>query len=282
MVCEHSQMASTISKDRTVEALREVWTSIEDLLSGLSDDEWHTPTVLDGWDVQDNVAHIIGTEEMLNGVAAPAIEIDRGARDHIRNDIGEFNEKWVESIRAMDPPLVLTRFGEVTAERLGVLEAMSQDEWDAESFTPAGKDTFGRFMQIRVFDCWLHEQDIRDAVGRPGDESGLAVEVTLDEMTTALGFVVGKKAGAQPGDRVTFALTDGGAIVRQIHVEVVERAMVVDRLHLPATVVLTMPVGVMTRRCAGRVRPDELLDQIVIDGDEDLAHKILENQAYTI
>ena len=33
------------------------------------------------------------------------------------------------------------------------------------SFTPAGKDTYGRFMQIRVFDCWLHEQDIRDALG---------------------------------------------------------------------------------------------------------------------
>ena len=29
---------------------------------------------------------------------------------------------------------------------------------------------------------WLHEQDIRDAVDRPGDESGLAVEVTLDEL----------------------------------------------------------------------------------------------------
>ena len=143
-----------------------------------------------------------------------------------------------------------------------MLEAMSQEEWDAESFTPAGKDTFGRFMQIRVFDCWLHEQDMRDAVGRPGHESGLAVDVTLDEMTTALGFVVGKKAGAQPGDRVTFALTDGGATVREIHVEVVERAMVVDRLHLPATLVLTMPVGVMTtalcRSCrTGRTaRPD--------------------------
>ena len=58
--------------------------------------------------------------------------------------------------------------------------------------------------------------------------------------------------------------------------------MVVDRLHLPATVVLTMPVGVMTRRCAGRVGPDELRDQINIDGDEDLAEKILENQSYTI
>ena len=76
---------------------------------------------------------------------------------------------------------------------------MSDDEWNAESFTPAGKDTFGRFMQIRVFDCWLHEQDIRDAVGQPGHESGLAVEVVLDEMATALGFVVGKKAGATAG-----------------------------------------------------------------------------------
>ena len=73
---------------------------------------------------------------------------------------------------------------------------MSDDEWNAESFTPAGMDTYGRFMQIRVFDCWLHEQDIRDAVGRPGHETGLAVEVVLDEMATALGFVVGKKAGA--------------------------------------------------------------------------------------
>jgi hypothetical protein len=106
--------------------------------------------------------------------------------------------------------------------------------------------------------------------------------VVLDEMTTALGFVVGKKAGAQPGDRVTFALTDHGAVVREIHVEVVERAMVVDRLHLPATVVLTMPAGVMTRRCAGRVAADELRDMITIDGDEDLAEKILENQSYTI
>jgi hypothetical protein len=137
-------------------------------------------------------------------------------------------------------------------------------------------------MQIRVFDCWLHEQDIRDAVGRRGHESGLAVEVVLDEMATALGFVVGKKAGAAPGQSVTFALTDGGAVVRELHVEVGERAAVVSSLPGAATVTLTMPVGVMTRRCAGRVGPDDLLDQVVIDGDLELAANILRNQTYTI
>ncbi len=275
-------MASNIPKERTVAALGEVWTSLSELLGELSDDQWSLPSPLPGWSVQDNVAHIVGTEAMLAGEAGPSIEIDRDVSRHVRNDIGAFNEQWVESLRPVAPNEVLSRFREITGARLEALEAMSVDEWNAESFTPAGKDTYGRFMQIRVFDCWLHEQDIRDAVGRPGHESGLAVDVVLDEMATALGFVVGKKAGATAGQSVTFALTDGGAVVRRLHVEVGERAAVVSALSGPATVTLTMPIGVMTRRCAGRVGSDELLDQIAIDGELELASRILENQSYTI
>ena len=275
-------MASNIPKDRTVAALGEVWASLGDLLGELSDDEWLLPSPLPGWSVQDNVAHIVGTEAMLAGEPGPNVEIDRDANAHVRNDIGAFNEQWVESMRPMPPNEVLSRFRELTGARLATLEAMSDDEWNAESFTPAGKDTSGRFMQIRVFDCWLHEQDIRDAVGRPGHETGLAVEVVLDEMATALGYVVGKKAGAAPGESVTFALTDGGVVVRELHVEVGERAAVVPALSGPPTVVLTRPVGVMTRRCAGRVGAGDLLDQVTIDGDLALASRILENQSYTI
>ena len=275
-------MASIIPKDRTVAALGEVWASLDGLLRDLSEPDWTLPSPLPGWSVQDNVAHIIGTEAMLAGEPGPTVEIDRDASVHVRNDIGAFNEQWVASLRDTAPSDMLARFGELTRSRLATLSAMTEEEWNAESFTPAGKDTFGRFMQIRVFDCWLHEQDIRDAVGRPGHETGVAVDVVLDEMATALGFVVGKRAGAAPGDRVTFALTDSGVVVRELHVEVGERAAVVPALSGPATVVLTMPIGVMTRRCAGRVGPDELLDQVVIDGDLSLASKILENQVYTI
>jgi uncharacterized protein (TIGR03083 family) len=275
-------MASTILKDRTVAALGEVWASLDELLRTLDEHEWLAPSPLPGWSVQDNVSHIIGTEAMLAGEPGPDVEIDRSSLDHVHNDIGAFNEQWVQALRASPPNEVLSRFRELTGARLASLDRMSEDDWNAESFTPAGRDTYGRFMQIRVFDCWLHEQDIRDAVGRPGHESGLAVDVVLDELATALGFVVGKKAGAAAGDRVTFALTDGGAIVRRLHVEVGDRAAVVEELSGPPTVVLTMPVGVMTRRCAGRVAGDDLLDQVVIDGNLELASKILENQSYTI
>ena len=275
-------MASIVAKDRTVAALGEVWTSLGELLAGLDDEQWQLASPLPGWSVQDNVAHIVGTEAMLAGEPGPTVEIDREANPHVRNDIGAFNEQWVESLRPVPPNEVLSRFRELAGARLAALEKMTDDEWNAESFTPAGMDTYGRFMQIRVFDCWLHEQDIRDAVGRPGHETGLAVDVVLDEMATALGFVVGKKAGATAGQSVTFALTDAGVVVREFHVEVGDRAAVVPALTRPATVTLTMPVGVMTRRSAGRVGPDDLLDQVVIDGDLALAARILETQSYTL
>ena len=53
---------------------------------------------------------------------------------------------------------------------------------------------------------------------RPGGEAGPAAALALEEMTVAMGFVVGKRAGAPPGSRVRFELT--GASARRIDVEV--------------------------------------------------------------
>lgn len=263
-------------------ALGEIWASMSDLLGELDDEQWALPSPLPGWDVKDNVSHVIGTEAMLLGIESPDAEIDVHTLPHVRNDIGGFNEVWVQYLRTKQPNEILSTFREYTGARLAALESMSDEDWQAESFTPAGQDTYGRFMQIRAFDCWLHEQDIRDALGIPGHESGLAVDVTLDEMTRAMGFVVGKRAGVESGRSVTFALTDGGAVVRSIHVRVGERAHVVDALDGPATTTLTMPVGTMTRLCAGRVAVDDVRDRIETSGDPDVADRVLGHLSYTI
>lgn len=272
---------SKIPRDRTVDGLEAVWTSLRTLLTELSDEQWAASTALPGWDVQANVAHVVGTEMMLLGESAPEDPADGDAKtDHVRNDIGEFNEVWVRALADRSPAEVLTAFDEVVSRRLAVLHAMPLDEWDAESFTPAGRDTYGRFMQIRVFDCWFHEQDIRQAVDQPGHNSGPAVDVTLDEVSTALGFVVGKRAGAPQGSTVVFELTgDGG---RTIHVEVAERARLVEALDVPATVTISMPVVPFTRLCGGRTAFDSVRSIISIRGDDELAQKILANLAYTI
>lgn len=271
-------MPTTVAKQRAVDALREVWARLDELLAGLSDEDWRRPTALPGWDVQAVVAHIIGTEAMLLGEPSPESPSERPA--HVRNDIGAFNEAWVDALAAEPPAAALARFRDHVQRRLAALEATDDATWNTEGFTPAGTDTYGRFMRIRTFDCWLHELDIRDAVGRPGAEEGLAATLALEEMASAMGFVVGKRAGAPAGSRVRFDLT--GPAARHVDVEVADRAAVVEELSGPPTVTLTMPAGVFARLGGGRGEVAPLAAQVTIDGDRAVGERIVANLGYTI
>jgi uncharacterized protein (TIGR03083 family) len=273
-------MTTNVPKQATIAALADVWASLDELLAGLHDDEWARPTCLPGWDVKAVVAHVAGTESMLLGEQAPDVEVDEASHPHVRNDIGRFNERWVVATESESPAEVLERFRVRIAARRAALDELTDEAWFAVGFTPAGQDTYGRFMRIRTFDCWLHEQDIRDAVGRPGGEDGLAAPVALDEIAAVLGYVVGKKAGAPLGSRVRFELT--GPAARTIDVEVAERAAVVNELSGPPTVTVTMPAGVFARLGGGRIDPSTVRDQIALDGDTALGEQIVTNMAFTI
>lgn len=267
------------ANDRTtlVEALEEVWRSLAELGAGLTPEQWELETACPGWTVRDTYSHMIGTELMLLDRADPQVDVHDAP--HLKNEIAKFNEGSVILRRDRPGPDVLAEFVAVTEERLDALREMSQDDFDAESFTPAGQDTYGRFMQIRAFDCWIHEQDIRDAIGAPGHARGTAVEVALDEHSTAVGFIVGKKAAAEPGQSVRLRLT--GPTERTIDVRVDGRAQVVDDLDEPTTTI-TIPTLLWFRYAAGRRPGDPGDERVEITGDDDLGQRVVRNAAYTI
>ena len=273
-------MPTKLPKEPVIAALHDVWDRLDGLLAGLDDADWKRPTNLPGWNIQAIVAHVVGTENMLLGVTLPPLQISETSHPHVRNDIGGFNEAWVEALSFQPPADLLARFRDDVTKRKEALAAITDEEWDAVGFTPAGPDTYGRFMRIRVFDQWLHELDIRDALGEPGGDSGPAAERGLDEMAGAMGYVVGKKAGAPPGSRVRLALT--GDAPRDIYVEVAERAAVVDALSGPPTLTATMPAGVFARLGGGRVDPATVRSQVALEGDVELGERLLENFGYTI
>ena len=136
--------------------------------------------------------------------------------------------------------------------RLSVaLDSMSQADFDAPSWTPAGADeTYGRFMRIRAYDCFMHEHDIRAALGRPDRDETDPLNSALDEVATGLGFIVGKKANMPQGSRILFNLT--GAVSRSFRVEVASRAAVVESLSAPPTVTVDIPAMAFLRRTGGR------------------------------
>ncbi|MEV4317308.1 maleylpyruvate isomerase family mycothiol-dependent enzyme [Actinocrispum sp. NPDC049592] len=266
-------------KDTVVRALDEEWASIDGLLAGLPDAEWSRPTSLPGWSVQDVVSHIVGAELGLCGQTPPMTK-DVKAFDHVRNEIGVVNEYWVDWLRDETPQHLHDLFREATSTRSQTLQAMPAADFQAPCWTPSGEDTYARYMRIRVFDCWMHEQDIRDAVGRKGNETGLAAELSLDEITAAMGYIVGKRAQAPSGSTVTIQLT--GPIERSVNVSVDGRAKVVETLDGPATTTLAMDSTLFTRLCGGRTPIDDRLGEIRFDGDQELGHKVAKALPFTI
>lgn len=273
-----------LDKGEVLDGLFASWDAIDRLLDGLPDAAWKSPTPLPGWCVHDVVAHIIGTESMLQGIPTPESDVDVTTLDHVRNPIGELNECWVRHLSGETGADVLDRFRSVIAERRGALRAMSDEEWNAPTITPAGPDSYGRFMRIRIFDCWIHEQDIREALSLPSSDAelaGPAARQALDEMAASLGFVVGKKGKAPDGSRVELELT--GPLSRTIRVAVDGRARLVDDFgEVDATTVVRLDGLQFTRLGGGRPLATARSTAIEFDGDAEVGQRIVDNLAYVI
>ena len=270
-----------LDKSDVLSGLFGTWDNLDHLLSGLTEQQWQTPTPLPGWCVHDVVAHMIGSESSLHGLSAPEEEIDVATLDHVRNDIGAANEVWVRHLSTESGSALLQRFRAITGDRRERLTGMSLDDWNAVSPSPVGLESFGRFMRVRLFDCWMHEQDIRDGVGLPSSAAelnGLGARLSLDEIAATMGYVVGKLGKAPEGSRVAIELT--GPQARTIRVAVDGRAQVVDDFGgLDPTSSIRLD-GLLFSRLAGG-RTDDTAG-VELGGETAVAARIVEHLNFVI
>jgi uncharacterized protein (TIGR03083 family) len=254
-----------------------VWSSLSELGSSLPAADWDKPTDCPGWNVRDQYAHMIGTESVLLGLPAPAPV----AAAHALNPMGEANEGWVAGWRGQPGPVVLAAFRDVTERRLAALRAMAAADWEAQTATPVGPGPYRLFMEIRVFDCWVHEQDVRRAVGRPGHLSGPVAELAMGRLTGALGFVVGKRVGAADGVAVVASLAPPLAQTLAVAVSG-GRAVPVDPPAAP-TVRIRSDGETWACLCAGRWGAAEVVaaGRVEFDGDAPLGRQVIEQLTVT-
>ena len=275
---------TVLDKPAVLAGLFEVWRELDDLVGDLGESQWQTATSLPGWNVHDVIAHLIGVESMLRGVDTPEADIDVSTLEHVRNEIGVMNERWVRKLRDLSAAELLETYRETTAARRKALSELSNADWNNVGFTPAGPDSYGRFMRVRIFDCWMHEHDIRDAVGMPASASelvGPAADLALDEMATSMGFVVGKLGGAPDGSRVSLELT--GPLGRTINVAVQGKAKVVEDFgDDDPTSTIQLDALLFSRLAGGRVPLAEHADGIRYGGDEAVGRRVVEHLNYVI
>jgi uncharacterized protein (TIGR03083 family) len=264
-----------------VDRLETLFASVGDLCAGLSPTDWEVATECPGWSVKDNLSHIVGMESRLLGRPAPDHKPAEAA--HVRNPIGESNEVDVDWRRSRAPAEVVAEFEEVAEERLATLRNFQAEDFAAESWTPTGPGTVADFLAIRLLDIWVHEQDMRRAVGRPGHREGPVVEHALNRLASGLPFVVGKKVGAPEGSTVVFEVL--GPSARKVGVTVEGgRARIVEPAPDLPTAILTLDQDVFTRLACGRADPGAVLaaGEVTLSGDTDLARRVVESMNFMI
>ncbi len=271
----------TGNAESVITILAEEWGAIDTLAQGLADAEWDLPSECPGWTVRDVLSHLIGIERVLLGEALPPPLPELPA--HVENEVGARNEAWVAPRRSRPGPDVLHEFQEVTARRIAELRSWPESRFDEIGPSPVGEVPYREFMQVRVMDSWVHEQDIRVATARPGHDSGPAAELSIDRLCAAMPFVVGKQAGAPEGASVRFELR--GPLARRIEVVVRDgRAKAVAALDAQPTTSLDIDVEVFWRLACGRVdgKAARLAGLVDIGGDEALASRVLDAMAFMI
>ncbi len=259
-----------------MDGLEETWESLADACHELSSTEWALPTECPGWDVKDQLSHVIAVERAIMGEAAPAWDENLG--DHVKNDFAASNEPWIAVRRARPGPEVFAEFVDVTSTRLAQEAGRSEEEWAAVGWSPVGQRPHAVFMEVRVFDSWVHEQDVRRALDRPGGSGNLASAMALTRVQDAMPFVVGKKAACPDGTVVRFEVAGSGEDARSFTIAVEGgRAKRVDERVVP-TVALSLSSLDFMRLGCGRTTAEQLAERgtgVLLEGDESLGQKVL-------
>jgi uncharacterized protein (TIGR03083 family) len=264
-----------------IAVLEETWSATTEACQGLPAEAWDLATDCPGWTVRDQLSHLIGTEMGLLGRDAPPLPDPMPG--YVRNPVGQMNEAWIEARRGVPGDEVLAEFVDVTSRRLAELRGFAPERWDVLGWSPGGEAPYREFMRIRAFDSWVHGQDIRRAVGRPGDRFSRGEENTITRVAMAMPYVVGRKVGPPEGTTVVFEVE--GPVSRRVAVRIAgKRAEVLDDPPPTPDVRITLSSEHFILLGCGREVPDQVLGsgEITFDGDEELGARIIQAMDFMI
>jgi len=240
----------------------------------LNETDWATPTDCPGWTVKDVVAHLAHLEVDLCRGEQGSFE-SSGAREVVSS----YTEAGVAVREDRSPVELLAEFATAVEQRARQLTELPEDPRELAPITPAGLAwTWDTLLRNRAIDVWVHEQDIRRAVGRHGGLDSTGAQVAAMTFSFAMPYVLGKVVRPPAGSIVRWDVR--GEVPLDLAVQVGEdgRAQRVDSLDQP-TATLEMSTEAFTVLAAGRRTPDQL--SVTITGDQDLGRATLAAMAVT-
>lgn len=174
--------------------------SLLGVLNQLTPDQWQIPTVCPGWSVHDVAVHLLwgdisNLSRRRDGYAGRRQD-DHGERDSIERLIAfvnNRNEDWIVGARRMSPAIATSLLSVTGSEFADFVLTVDIQEmgpgigWTGPDVAPVWLDVAREFTER-----WVHQQHIRDAVGKPGLKDQQFLKPVLATFMMALPFALSK------------------------------------------------------------------------------------------
>ncbi|HEX5190687.1 MAG TPA: maleylpyruvate isomerase family mycothiol-dependent enzyme, partial [Streptosporangiaceae bacterium] len=163
------------------------------LLDGVAADDWQRPTVCPGWCVHDIVAHIV--HDYVRKLARSRDGHESAGPRH-GEDLPAFlhrvNQEFVGVSSSWSPRVLIDLLGHLGPQLDEYWACLELDRlgepvsWAApDEPAPAWLD-----MAREYSEYWVHQQQIRDAVGRPGADEDRLVGPVIDVFLRAVPYAL--------------------------------------------------------------------------------------------
>jgi uncharacterized protein (TIGR03084 family) len=147
--------------DELLDDLRAESDRLWNVVSGLDDDGWITPTPATGWTVATQIAHLLWTDEVAVVAATDKDAWDALVRQAVEDPTG-YVDAAAHEIARLSPEEMLARWGavrEALPQALREYPAGERMPWFGPPMSPASMAT-ARFMET-----WAHGLDVYEALG---------------------------------------------------------------------------------------------------------------------
>ena len=252
-----------------------------ELFSKLEAEEWEKPTICPGWSVKDIGLHLLGDDigylsRARDQFSNPFFRNkDLHAWGRLVKNINEANELWVKATARISPKLLsdlLELTGKQFYEYVQSLDQMATGgvvSWAGPDPAPVWLDTAREYTER-----WVHQQQIRDAVNKPGLKEQRFFHPVLDTFVRALPHTY-KDIPAVNTTVLKFVVTGEAGDVWYLIGEA-DRWSLSQGVELQPVAVVTMDQETCWRLFTKGMNKDQARAKTAIEGDQKLGEKLLE------
>ena len=268
----------------TLQPYADAWThsidAISELVNPLAEGEWNRRTPCPGWSVRDVVSHVIGLDNEMLGDPRPIHTLPRDLY-HVTNEHQRYMEMQVDVRRHHTAPEMTSELEYTIIRRNRQLRNETREPDRKVRGHVSTEVTLEESMRNHAFNVWVHEQDLRAALGRPGNLDSPGAHIARDVLLAELPKIVADDSGAPRSSAVVFDVHGPIEFLRTIRVDIQGRGTLETAPALGPAATLILDWETYVRLACGRVTVDSVSDKVKADGDPELSASILRNFTVT-